>query len=168
MTPPKMRMNRKALSTPRSQRYQQQDIYHQNDRGIYQSDEDAIAHGARRSAKDGSQYMQRTQQEDLTVESVEGLRTTQKAKRSLQQQGVITTSIEHPLMPYNTGTRNNGSPANRRRDEQNQEMGVPVYAKHKGTITAEAPTAVPNSSGSSASCASTRCRSSATLATPAV
>lgn len=62
-----MRMDRLARSTPRSQHYQQQDVYYQNERGAYQGEDDAIAQGARRSAKDGSQYMQRTQQEDLTV-----------------------------------------------------------------------------------------------------
>ncbi|KAF9536289.1 hypothetical protein EC957_011662, partial [Mortierella hygrophila] len=121
VTPLKTRMNRNASSTPRNQHYQQQDVYYQNERGIYPGDDDAIASGTRRSAKDGSQYIQRTQQEDPTIELVEGLRTTQKAKQSLQQQGVTTTSIERP-MPFNIGARNNVSPTNRRR-EQNQEMG---------------------------------------------
>ncbi|KAK3806207.1 MAG: hypothetical protein J3R72DRAFT_108791 [Linnemannia gamsii] len=119
VTPLKMRMDRQAQSTPRSQHYQQQHIYHQNERGIYQGEDDAIAQGARRSAKDGSQYTQRTQQEDPTIKSVEGLRTTQKAKQSLQQQGIITTPIGRPLMPYNTSARNNGSPTNHR-GEQSQ------------------------------------------------
>ncbi|KAF9340771.1 hypothetical protein BGX26_008880, partial [Mortierella sp. AD094] len=66
VTPLMMRMDRQARSTPRSQHYQQQDLYYQNERGTCQDEDDAIAQGARRSAKDGSPYMQRTQQEDLT------------------------------------------------------------------------------------------------------
>ncbi|KAF9342039.1 hypothetical protein BGX26_008537, partial [Mortierella sp. AD094] len=57
------------------------------------------------------------------IKSVKGLRMTQKAKQSLQQQGIITTPIRRPLMPSNTSARNNGSPANYR-GEQNQEMGT--------------------------------------------
>ncbi|OAQ22304.1 hypothetical protein K457DRAFT_26191, partial [Linnemannia elongata AG-77] len=131
VTPLKMRMDRLARSTPRSQHYQQQDVYYQNERGTHQGEDDAIAQGARRSAKDGSQYMQRTQQEDLTIKSVKGLGVTQKAKQSLRQQGIITTPIRRPPMPCNTSTRNNGSPANYR-GEQNQEMGTRQQWQHTG------------------------------------
>jgi hypothetical protein len=54
---------------------------------------------------------------------VEGLRTTQKAKQSLQQQGVTTTSIGRPFMPSYIDVGNNGSPTNRRR-EQNQVYAI--------------------------------------------
>ncbi|KAF9178643.1 hypothetical protein BGZ49_005300, partial [Haplosporangium sp. Z 27] len=91
--------------------------------GTYQDEDDAIAQGARCSAKDGSPYMQRTQQEDLTIKSVEELRMTQKSKQSFQQRSIITMPIRRSLVPSNTSARNNGLPA-RYRGEQNQEMGT--------------------------------------------
>ncbi|KAF9536269.1 hypothetical protein EC957_011756, partial [Mortierella hygrophila] len=111
MTPLKERMNRQMPSTPRNQH---RPPHEQKGQGYYQDDDYAIAHGTRRSAKDGSVYMQKTQQEDPTKELVQGLRTTQKAKRSLQHQGAAISSNERSPMPYNTGTLNNLSPTNRR------------------------------------------------------
>ncbi|KAF8943818.1 hypothetical protein BGZ46_006398, partial [Entomortierella lignicola] len=47
-------------------------------------------------------------------ESVESLRTTQKAKQLLKQQGVAISSNELNSMPYNTGALIDVSPTNRR------------------------------------------------------
>ena len=60
----KERMNRQMPSTPRNQH---RPPHQQKGQGYYQDDDYAIAHGTRRSAKDGSVYMQKTQQEDPTV-----------------------------------------------------------------------------------------------------
>lgn len=57
-------MNCQMPSTPPNQHRPRQQ---QKGQGYYQDDDYAIAHGTRRSAKDGSVYMQKTQQEDPTV-----------------------------------------------------------------------------------------------------
>ncbi|KAF9991790.1 hypothetical protein BGZ79_003977, partial [Entomortierella chlamydospora] len=139
VTPLMMRMDREARSTPRSQHYQQQGLYPQGERGTYQDEDDAITQGARRSPKDGSLYMQRTQQEDLSVNFVRGLCMTQKAKQSLQRQGFITTPIRRPHMSSNASARSNGSPANYR-GGQNQESSplrtraMPPLSPYQSTL----------------------------------
>ncbi|KAF8960857.1 hypothetical protein BGZ46_001473 [Entomortierella lignicola] len=124
--------------------HSQQRHPHQQEGQDYRQDDDyAITHGFRRSAKDGSVYMQKTQQEDPTRKLVKGSRATQKAKQLLQQKGATISFNECSPMPYNTGTLNDIYP-NSRRVEQLQGMSVKQQRQHTGQTKGHSMSAITN------------------------